>query len=215
MCSINSTFLTLILKCEKPNIFAYFHPISLCNLIYKLISKFISNGLKPFLSKVLTIGQFGFLKNRQILELVGIPQEILHTIKIQKLEAMVLKLDLIKDFDRVNWNFLRLILSQVGLSLNIVNWIMGCVSSANFSVLVKGSPSGFFNASRGLRQGCSLSPLLFILVIEGLSILIGEAKRNDKIQGIRLSPNLAITNVIFVDDVVLFGIKNIRGMGCI
>ena len=98
----------------------------------------------------------------------------------------------------------------MGFSLNIVNWIMVFVSSANFFVLVNGSPSGFFNASRGLRQGCSLSPLLFILVIEGLSILIGEAKRNDKIQGIRLSPNLAITNVLFMDDVVLFGIKTLE-----
>ena len=93
---------------------------------------------------------------------------------------MIVKLDLIKAFDRVNWNFLHLLLLQVGLSFETVNWIMGCVSSTNFFVLVNGSPPGLFNASRGIRQGCMLSPLLFLLVIEGLGLLIRDAKRNEK-----------------------------------
>ena len=83
---------------------------------------------------------------------------------------------------------------------------MGCLSSTNFALLVNGSPSSFFTASRGLRQGCPLSPLLFILVIEGLSLLIKDAQSNGKIRGIRISPHLSFTHLLFVDDVIIFGV---------
>ena len=108
--ALNSTFLTLIPKCDKPSSFADFRPISLCNLIYKLIAKVISNKLKPILSKGISMEYFTFLKNRQIQEPIGITQEFLHTLKTKNIEARVLKLDLIKAFDRVNWTFLCLIL---------------------------------------------------------------------------------------------------------
>ena len=106
---------------------------------------------------------------------MGITQEILHTIKTKKLKVMVRKLDLAKAFDRVNWNFLRLVLLQIGVSVDGVKWIMGCVSSSNFSIIFNDTPSNFFSDSRGIRQGWPLSPLLFILVIEGFSIIIIDA----------------------------------------
>ena len=85
---------------------------------------------------------------------------------------IVQKLDLVKAFDRVNSSFLRLVLLQIGFLGNYVNWIMGCVESAKFAILINGTPSNLFPVSRGIRQGCPLSPLLFILIIEGLSLLI-------------------------------------------
>ena len=86
-----------------------------------------------------------------------------------------------------------------------MNWIMGCLSSVNFAVLVNGTPSSFFPASRGIRQGCPLSPLLFILVIEGLSLLIRDARSNGLIKGIHISPSLALSHLLFIDDVILMG----------
>ena len=82
---------------------------------------------------------------------------------------------------------------------------MVCLSSANFAILVNGTPSWFFAASRGIRQGCPLSPLLFILVIEGLSLLISDAREHGLIRGIKISPSLALTHLLFVDDVILLG----------
>ena len=75
--SLNSTFLVLIAKKDKPTAFADFRPISLCNLIYKLISKIIAVRLKPYMVMVSLISreQFGFPKNRQIVEPIGITRD--------------------------------------------------------------------------------------------------------------------------------------------
>jgi hypothetical protein len=85
---------------------------------------------------------------------------VLHSIKVKKLKALVLKLDLVKAYDRVDWGFLRLVLLQIGMSLEVTDWILGCVSSANFVVLINGKPSRFFKSSRGLRQGCPFIPFI-------------------------------------------------------
>jgi hypothetical protein len=156
--SFNSTFICLIPKTQKGDSFSDYRPISCCNVIYKLISKVIAHRLKPLMSEFIGEEQFGFLHNRQIHDAVTVAQETLHSVKQRKLKATLLKLDLTKAYDRVNWTFLRLALLQLGLNLNSVNWIMGCLQSVSFVVLINGSPSRFFKASRGLRQGCPLSP---------------------------------------------------------
>ena len=122
--SINSTFLALIPKKDKPVTFMDFRPISLCNLVYKLISKVITVRLNPFLDTHISREQFGFLKNRQIVEPIGITQKTLHSVKTKNTCAIILKLDLVKAFDRVNWSYIRLILIQIGVPLMGVNWIM-------------------------------------------------------------------------------------------
>ena len=93
--SLNSTFLALIPKKDKPTSFANFRPISLCNLLYKLISKVIAVRLKPHLDTHISSEQYGFLKDHQIAEPVGIQQETLHTVKTKNMCALILKLDLV------------------------------------------------------------------------------------------------------------------------
>lgn len=119
---------------------------------------------------------------------------------------MVLKLDLVKAYDLVDCAFLRLLLLNAGLDLLVTNWILGCITSVNFAVLINGCPTTFFKGSRGLRQSFPLSPLLFLLVIEGLSRLLNLARDTGKIIGIKVSKNYNITHVLYVDDVLLFGI---------
>ena len=93
-------------------------------------------------------------------------------------------MDLIKVYDRVDWSFMRFVMFQTELPVEVVNWIVASVTSANFSILINGIPIVSFNGNRGLQQGFPLSMLLFLLIIEGLILLINLAKSRKLIQGI-------------------------------
>ena len=82
---------------------------------------------------------------------------------------------------------------------------MGCITSTNFSVLVNGTPSVFFTVFGGIRKGFPPSTLLFILVIEGITMLINDVQKKGMVKGINISSSLSLTHLLFVDDVVLFG----------
>jgi hypothetical protein len=168
-----------------------------------LIAKVIANRVKPILSRALSSEQLGFLKGRQILDAIGTAQECLHSIKVKKLKALILKLDLKKAYDCVNWDFLRLILVQTGFSLSSTNWIMSCVVSSSFVVLINGETSPFFQSERGLRQGCPLSPLLFILVMESISLLLKKGQSEGSLTGVKVSRIIKILHLIFVDDILI------------
>jgi hypothetical protein len=89
--------------------------------------------------------------------------------------SIILKLDLKKSYDCTNWDYLRLMLIQCGFGHHMTKWIMGCVTSASLAILINGEATNFINNERGLCQGCPLSPLLFILVMEGLSLSLKKS----------------------------------------
>ena len=88
--------------------------------------------------------------------------------------------------------------------MEMVEWIMGCIQSTTFVVLINGSPYGFFRPTRGIRHGFPLTPFTFLLVADGLSRLILEAKREGNIAGVKVLRMEEVTHTLFVDDVLLF-----------
>lgn len=135
---------------------------------------------------------------------MGTTQEILHSIQTHKLKGMVLKIDLSKAFDRVNWLYIKMLLVHLGFPYEFISWIMSCITNVTFSVLINGAVSPFFHFKRGLRQGCQLSQLLFLLIMEGLSRLIKEEQRRGRLRGIRITEGCTLTHLLSVDDVLLF-----------
>jgi len=113
--SLNETFVTLIPKTSNPEPFNDFRPIALCNFSYKVISKLIALRIKDKIALCISKEQFGFLRDRLIFDAIGLAQGSLHSAKSRKPKALFLKLDLKKAYDKVNWNFLRMMLIQVGL----------------------------------------------------------------------------------------------------
>jgi hypothetical protein len=103
------------------------------------------------LSRELSEEQLGFLKGRQIMDAIVTSQECLHSIKNKKLQALILKLDLKKAYDRTNWDFLRLFFLQSGFGISSTNWIMASVTSTSYAILINGEASNFFKSGRGLR----------------------------------------------------------------
>jgi hypothetical protein len=130
--SLNSTFIALIPKTDNPATLDDFRPISLCNCIYKIVSKIIARRVKRILSDKISSEQFGFLEGRQIHEVVGVAQEALHNIKSRKLKGAVLKIDLSKAYDRVSWLYIRLLLTHLGFAASFIKWIMCCITTVSF-----------------------------------------------------------------------------------
>ena len=208
---LNENFINMIPKKEKHETFKYFRPFSLCNLVYKIIKKIIANRIESVLSKFMSMEQFGFLDSRHIVDAIGVGKEGLHNIKVKKMKYLVLKLELIKAHCRVSYlDFLRLVLLQIGLSLEEINWIIWCITSTNFFVLVNKEPTNFFRSSRGLRQGFLMPPLPFLLLVECLRRLIYKEKEEGRIEGIKIARFFIITHLLFVVVVVLFGRGNIQ-----
>eukprot|EP00253_Pinus_taeda_P025789 PITA_25789 len=87
---------------------------------------------------------------------------------------------------------------------------MSCVSSSSIAVLINGAASSFFSPERGLRKGCPLSPLLFLLVADGISLMIHDAKRQGTLKGIEVADNFWVTHLLFVDDIILFSNGNLE-----
>ena len=142
----------------------------------------MASRLKQGLLEHISKEQFGFLLNRQILNAIGSTQEGIHTIK------KYLSFSFEIGFDRIDWTFLRLILLKIGMSLNVTNWIMGCITTTNFATISNGGASKKFKVSRGIKQGHPLSPFLFLLAIEVLSLLMAQAKGENKVRGKNSSP---------------------------
>ena len=133
-----------------------------------MFSKALANHLKKFLPKLILEEQTGFMPGISITDGISIIQETIHSAKYNKEECMFLKLDIQKAYDKVDWRFLCKTMEAFGFSRKWINLIFQCISTPKFSILVNGTPEGFFNVSRGIRQGDPISPFLFIIMAETL-----------------------------------------------
>ena len=186
---INSTLLALIPKTNQADQAEGFRPITLCNVISKIVASVVAQRLKSILPNIISPEQTRFVEGRQILDGLVVAQEVIHTLKMKREKGMLIKLDLSKAYDRLNWRYLEAILQAFGFCDRWVRWVLSMISTPNFSILLNGAPSSTFNASRGLRQGDPLSPFLLIIAAEGLGRYFKKEVRERKIQGLRLWGN--------------------------
>ena len=108
-------------------------------------------------------------------------------------QGIVMKLDPSKTFNYYSWLYLIFLMIHVGFKLHVAIWIMECVMSISFTVLINGSPNSCFKHWEGwpLHQECSLSPFLFLLIVEGLRMLFKDTWRRGLLKGIKICKRLA------------------------
>uniref|UniRef100_A0A2N9HGL8 Reverse transcriptase domain-containing protein n=1 Tax=Fagus sylvatica TaxID=28930 RepID=A0A2N9HGL8_FAGSY len=210
---LNSTFIVLIPKVPNPTSTSHYRPISLCNVVYKAISKILVAKLRPLLDKLISPAQSAFIPGRWIAENQVIVKELIHSFKTRKVKEgfVAIKIDLQKAYDRLNWGFLKAVLLQFGFSADFVKWIMLCVTSVSSSLLINGGKTKTFFPTRGLRQGDPLSPYLFILCQEVLSRMFERQHAVGNLHGVRMNvTGPAISHVMFADDIMIFAKANRR-----
>lgn len=175
-------------------------------MIYKLLAKVMANRLKKLLPAIISEEQTGFLPNRSILDRIIIVQEAIHSCQIQGQPNMLLKLDIKKAYDKVDWYFLCRCMKAFGFNKQWINWVYFCISNPRFSILLNGKPEGFFEVSRGLRQGDPLSPFLFIIMSEALGRSLDVSQRSNRLTGIQIIGGVEpCTHQQFVDDSIILG----------
>ncbi len=176
--------------------------------MYKLLAKLLANRLRMVLHKIISPSQNAFVQGCQILDSVLIANEVLDSRLKEGTPGLLCKLDIEKAYDHVNWDFLIYLLQRCGFPRKWCNWIWFCISTVWFSILINGSPQGFFASSRGLRQGDPLSPLLFLLIMETLSRLMDRASSGGYLSGFEVGPGeatpLVVSHLLFADDTLIF-----------
>jgi len=198
---VNATILSLVPK--KPNVSSMgdFWPISCCNVIYKCITKILSNRLLPCLDSLVGWNQSAFIPGRSISENVLLAQELVRNYHRKGGQpSCAMKIDLMKAYDSVNWDFILHCLACFGFPKKFISWIRVCITSPRFSISINGSLVGFFKGAKGLRQGDPLSPYLFVIAMEVFNKLMEDYSRSGS--GFQFHPRcsrLKFTHLCFAD----------------
>ena len=116
-------------------------------------------------------------------------------------KRMAIKTDMSKAYDRMEWSFIEAVMRNMGFSEIWINWIMRCITSVKYKVLMNGQPRENIVPERGLRQGDPLSPFIFILCTEVLVSLLNHAENKGKITGMRITCACpSVSHLLFADD---------------
>ena len=205
---LNKTNIVLIPKIDNPQVIKDFRPISLCNVAYKIVSKLLSNRLKPILASIIAPNQSAFLKGRLISDNIMLASELMdhiHSSREGRRKLAALKIDFSKAFDRISWNFISAVLFCMGFSMKWVNLIGQCISTVEYNLLFNGQIASVFKPTRGVRQGDPLSPYLYIISANVLSCLICHQESQNLWNGIKLCRSAsAISHLLYADDSLLF-----------
>ncbi|KAM3255382.1 hypothetical protein ACQJBY_048596 [Aegilops geniculata] len=203
----NNTMIVLIPKITRQEKVKDLRPISLCNVLYKVISKVITNRLKLLLPKIISPSQSAFVPGRMISDNILLAYELTHFIKRRRSGAKgvaALKLDMSKAYDRVEWKFLEDMMIKLGFRRAWVQLVMKCITTVKYQIKVNRGKTDVIVPQRGLRQGDPISPYLFLICAEGFSAMLNEAEANGRLKGISICRNApSVSHLLFADDSLL------------
>ncbi|KAL5569458.1 hypothetical protein UlMin_026033 [Ulmus minor] len=204
----NQTLITLIPKIQSPTQVSEFRPISLCNVVYKLVSRTNTNRFSKILDEVIGDQQSAFVPGQLITDNVLLGFETMHWLRQHRggnTGYAALKLDMSKAYDRVEWPFLEGMMLRLGFAESWVKLIMRCVRSVSYSFLINRQVTGSVIPNRGLRQGDPLSPYLFVICAHGLSEMLASFEERKCFIGIKIASGCpSISHLFFADDSLIF-----------
>ena len=191
--------ITLLPKKDKIlKLLKNWRPISLLNIDFKILAKLFGLRMKKVLPSIISCDQVGYLKGRYIGQNIRLIEDVIE--KCENESGIVAFLDFEKAFDSIEWEFLEDALKLFNFGENFLKWFNIIYTDIEACVLNNGFSSPFFKLSRGCRQGCPLSPYLFIVAVE---ILACKIKITEDIHGIGMHNN-SVKLVQMADDTTVF-----------
>ncbi|CAN1758076.1 Transposon TX1 uncharacterized 149 kDa protein [Linum perenne] len=216
---VQETNVILLPKKNDPECMLDLCPISLCDVRYRLVAKVLANILRRVIPRLINEEQSAFVHGRSIIDNVLVATETLHSMRCRyraKDGEVAVKIDISKAYDRVEWEYLVYILSCMGFSDRWIAWMKLCISSVRYSVVMNTCTTERFVPERGLRQGCPISPFLFILCAEGLLGLFKRATLRGLVHGVRVCQRAPrVTHLLFADDSFFFSRADISEARCV
>ena len=182
-------------------------PISLLNTDYKILAHALSHRLQKVLPEIISKDQNAYMKGRFIGYNIRTILDIIEITNTNKLKTSIAFLDFEKAFDKLNWEFINKCLAAFGFGPNLLKWVKLMYNDISSCVINNGYTSRYFKLKCGIRQGCPLSALLFIIAAESLACSI---RRNLNIRGIQIGTN-EIKLSQLADDTTLF-LKDIQSL---
>ena len=160
--TLNATEIVLIPKKAHAHHVTDYRPISLTNVIYRLIAKSLANRIKKELPDYIHHSQHAFIQARRITDNIIIAQEIVHSFNLKSFnqEAFMLKIDLAKAFDRIEWSFILDTLRRKGYQGHSIKLLYTCISTTTFSVNVNEEAYRNFQATRENQARLSILTVL-------------------------------------------------------
>lgn len=178
-------------------------PITLLNTDYKIASKALARRIETILPKLLHPDQTGFMRERYIGENLRLISDVLEYTKDEDLTGILVSLDFRKAFDTLKWPFIKSVLNLFNFGESVKRWTSIFYTDVESAVLNNGFATNYyywFKPTRGVRQGCPLSPYLFIL---GAEILSNKIRQSKLVKGINIYGNEVKVSQ-FADDTNLF-----------
>ena len=183
-------------------------PVTILNTDYKILTKALANRLQPLLTKIIAADQVGDIKGRQIIENIRIINDVMSYTDLRKKPGFITLIDFEKAFDSVEWPLLLKTLKALNFGNSFIHWITILYTKIQSCISNNGYFSEYFELGRGIRQGCPISALLFILVAEVMAIHI---RNNGKIKSINVG-NQIYKICQLADDTTLF-LEDIESLG--
>ena len=197
--SCRRSILSLIFKKNDTNDIKNYRPISLTNYDYKVITFVLAKRLKPVLNTIINKNQSGYITGRFIGNSIRLIKDIFEWTESNDKQGAIICCDFQKAFDSIEWDFIYQVMEKFNFGKNFQRWVKIIYRNPEIVIKNNGWISSMFSMTRGIRQGCPLSALLFILCVE---ILAQKVRMSDDITGFQFG-NVIFKVIQYADDTTL------------
>ena len=205
--SLNTAIISLLYKKGDRKDLKNYRPISLTNIDYKILTHVISNRLHMVLNKIINENQKAYVKKRYIGHNIRLIEDVIEIAKTKKIDLLLAFIDFQKAFDSIEWSFVEKTLKDFNFGNNICQWFRTIYKKPTILVKNNGWFTNHIIPTRGLKQGCPLSALLFIIALEPLCKKI---EKNQNIKGVNIKNLLneveddtELKTIQYADDIAL------------